>query len=95
MYSPRSVKRPMARSVILERMTQRQILTLALVVAADGQAVRSNYSGIAAAGGRWPVYWKSLDWLVASGLVLRVGKHYSPTIRGEELAKQARVRRWA
>ena len=90
----RPVKSPRTKTVILEHLTPRQLLTLALIVAADGRAVRSNYSGIAATNGKWPVYWKSVDWLVRAGLVLRVGGFYSPTIRGAEIARQARLRKW-
>lgn len=83
--------------MILERMTQRQIRTLVLVARAQGRAVRSNYTARtveATQNGTWPIYWKSLDWLVASGLVIRAGRFYSPTVRGQELAAQARVRKW-
>jgi hypothetical protein len=82
-------------AVILERMTARQVRTLALIVKAAGHATRSNYNAGSLHMGEWPLFWKTLDWLVLEGLVLRVGRFYHPTTLGEKLATEARHRRWA
>lgn len=72
-------------------LTPQQTNALNMIGRAAGRAVRSNNTADQLDPfGRWPIYWKTIDNLMAMGLVMRVGRFYHLTIEGEAVVERTR-----